>query len=119
MLAGRVDLCPANLDRVLNQGRPPFDPRAAVTRFVAELKAFSVQTATGDRYAGETFRRDFERKGISNRCSEHTAHELYEAFEPWLNAQPGRLIRRARAGAAVPRLDLEGRAHHASQRRTR
>jgi hypothetical protein len=75
------------LDRVLNHGPPPpFDPRAAVTRFAAELKAFAVQTVTGDRYAGETFRRDFERESITYRLSDHTAHELYEALEPRLNA---------------------------------
>src|SRR5262249_9595375 len=48
------------LDRVVNQGQaPPFDPRMAVTRFVAVLRQYRVGHVVGDAHAGETFRADF------------------------------------------------------------
>jgi hypothetical protein len=59
------------LDTVLNQGPPPpFDPRHAVTRFVAVLREYRCSSVTGDRYAGETFRCDFENAGIAYRISD-------------------------------------------------
>jgi len=74
------------LDRVLDQGqRPPFDPRKAVERFVTVLKEYGLRSVTGDQYAGETFRADFQGKGISYRVSELTKSEIYEEIEPLLN----------------------------------
>jgi hypothetical protein len=74
------------LDRVVDQGqRPPFDPRKAVERFVAALKEYGVRSITGDAYAGETFRQDFQGKGIGYRVSELTKSEIYEEVEPLLN----------------------------------
>jgi len=81
----------AILDRVLDQGqRPPFDPRKAVERFAGVLKEYQLSAVTGDRYAGETFRADFQGHGISYRVSELTKSEIYEAIEPLLNG--GRVI---------------------------
>lgn len=75
------------LARVANQGQPPpFDPRTAVERFVAILREYRVGSVTGDRYAGETFRRDFERAGIDYDISDGSKSDLYEAFEPHLNS---------------------------------
>jgi hypothetical protein len=74
------------LDRLVDQGaRPPFDPGAAVTRFVAVLKEYGCASVTGDRYAGETFRSMFENAGIRYSVSAETKSELYEALEPILN----------------------------------
>ena len=79
------------LDRVVDQGqRPPFDPRKAVERFVGVLKEYGLKSVTGDRYAGETFRADFQRLNISYRVSELTKSEIYEELEPLLNG--GRVI---------------------------
>lgn len=59
------------LDLVMNQGQEiPFDPRAAINRFVNILKEYRISTVTGDRYAGETFRCDFEERGIRYETSE-------------------------------------------------
>jgi hypothetical protein len=78
----------AVLSALQNQGPPPpFDPRAAVDRFVVTLKAYGVQTVNGDAYAGETFRKDFERHGIGYHVVDRTRSELYEALEPRLNAR--------------------------------
>jgi hypothetical protein len=83
---GHVDHDRAVVDRVINQGQPaPFDPRVAVERFVGILREFGLSTVTGDRYAGETFRADFERHGIHYRLAEQTRSQLYEALQPWLN----------------------------------
>jgi hypothetical protein len=76
------------VDLVQDQGqRPPFDPNAAVVRFVATLKAYGISRVTGDSYAGETFKAQFEKAGIGYRTCRHAKHALYEALEPLLNAQ--------------------------------
>jgi hypothetical protein len=73
-------------------GSPPFNPRDAVKKFASALKYWGLSTVTGDAYAGETFRRDFEDLGISYLVSERTKSEIYDAFEPGLNAGEVELI---------------------------
>lgn len=76
------------VDRLVDQGAPPpFDPRKAVARFVPVLREHRVSRVTGDRYAGETFRKDFDGYGITYEVSPWTTSEIYEAFEPLLNSQ--------------------------------
>jgi hypothetical protein len=76
----------AVLDLVMNQGpKPPFDPRAAVDRFVEALRSYGVRRVTGDAYAGETFRRDFERLGIQYTVSKEPKSWYYEEAEPLFN----------------------------------
>jgi hypothetical protein len=67
-------------------GAPPFNPRDAVRKFASALKYWGLSTVTGDAYAGETFRRDFEDLGIAYSVSTRTKSEIYDAFEPRLNA---------------------------------
>jgi phage terminase large subunit-like protein len=77
----------AVLDCIQDQGpRPPFDPNAAVTRFVETARAYRITRVCGDRYAGETFRRQFEEQGISYDVAGQTKSELYDALEPLLNS---------------------------------
>lgn len=72
--------------RVLNQGPPPpFDPRKAVERFATVLKEYRVSRVTGDNYAGQTFKADFEEKGIVYEVAGLSKSKLYEALEPHLN----------------------------------
>ncbi|MBI4560545.1 MAG: hypothetical protein HY724_00765 [Candidatus Rokubacteria bacterium] len=72
--------------RVLNQGPPPpFDPRKAVARFADVCKEYGCSSVTGDSYAGETFKKDFEEKGITYRVAGLSKSKLYEALEPHLN----------------------------------
>jgi hypothetical protein len=81
----------AILDRVMDQGqRPPFDPRKAVERFVVALKEYRLKSVVGDAYAGETFRQDFQGRGIAYRISKLTKSEIYEEIEPILNG--GRIV---------------------------
>jgi hypothetical protein len=73
--------------RILDQGpRPPFDPRKAVERFVKVLQEYGCASVTGDAYAGQTFRCDFERLGVAYHVAQRTASEHYEALEPLLNS---------------------------------
>jgi hypothetical protein len=81
----------AILDRIMDQGqRPPFDPRKAIDRFANVLKEYGLRSVVGDAYAGETFRSDFQGRGISYRVSELTKSEIYEEVEPLLNG--GRIV---------------------------
>lgn len=79
------------LDRLMDQGqRPPFDPRKAVQRFVKALQEYGIALVTGDAYAGETFRADFQGQGISYWVSQLTKSEIYEEMERLLNG--GRVV---------------------------
>lgn len=76
------------VDTVEDQGaRPPFDPNAAVSKFAVTLARYGVSRVTGDRYAGETFRRQFEALGIGYDIAARSKSDLYEAFEPLLNSR--------------------------------
>jgi phage terminase large subunit-like protein len=75
------------LDVLITQdGDPPFSPRKAVTKFVRKLREYHITSVTGDAYAGLTFREDFEAEGIAYRVSDRNKTEIYEGFEPLLNA---------------------------------
>ena len=75
------------LDALIPQtGAPPFNPRHAVTKFAAVLREYNLHRVTGDAFAGETFRRDFQDEGIFYDVSQLSRSQLYEAFEPKLNA---------------------------------
>jgi hypothetical protein len=77
----------AVLDVLMSQtGSPPFNPRDAVRKFAAVLSEWGISSVVGDAYAGETFRRDFEEHGVAYRVSGRTKSEIYDAFEPKLNA---------------------------------
>ena len=77
----------AVLDVLMSQtGSPPFNPRDSVRKFAAELKAWNLSRVTGDAYAGQTFRRDFEDLGIAYTVSSRSKSDIYDAFEPRLNA---------------------------------
>jgi hypothetical protein len=67
-------------------GGVPFDPRDAVRKFVGLLREYNIARVHGDAYAGQTFARDFERERISYQVCPKTAHQLYEALEPRINA---------------------------------
>jgi hypothetical protein len=81
------------LDLIVSQsGVPPFNPRHALAKFAATLKEYKIGTVTGDAYAGQTFRADFEQHGIRYEVSAKSKHEIYEAFEPLLTASEVELL---------------------------
>jgi hypothetical protein len=67
-------------------GGVPFDPRLAVAKFCGILARYRVKRVAGDAFAGKTFQYDFQREGIGYDVSGRSASDLYEEFEPKLNA---------------------------------
>lgn len=77
----------AVVDLIIKQDGPtPFNPRNAVRKFAGVMKEYGIGQVTGDNYAGETFKRDFEGESIAYVPSPLSKTDLYEAFEPALNA---------------------------------
>jgi hypothetical protein len=77
----------AILDCLVSQtGAPPFNPRVAVKKFIGVLREYGLARCTGDAYAGQTFRADFEEHGIAYDVCRRSKSELYDALEPRLNA---------------------------------
>ena len=75
------------LDLLVKQdGRTPFNPRAAVKKFAGILKQYGLSRVTGDAYAGQTFRADFAEHKIEYAVCKPSKSDLYEALEPAINA---------------------------------
>lgn len=71
---------------VWTQGRrPPFDPRKAIELFVNILKSYNLTKVVGDNYAGETFKKDFEARGIFYSPCPQPKSMLYEMLEVEIN----------------------------------
>ncbi|MGO9328288.1 MAG: hypothetical protein ACLQJ0_09230 [Steroidobacteraceae bacterium] len=92
--ADDATLCIANaegkvvvIDLVMKQiGAPPFNPRDAVRLFSGVLKEYGISTVYGDAAGGQTYRQDFAALGITYELRSTPASQLYEWFEPVLNA---------------------------------
>ena len=77
----------AVLDLLISQTAPaPFNPRAAVKKFVEALREYGITRVVGDAYAGNTFRVDFEEHRIAYEVCGSPKTALYDALEPRLNA---------------------------------
>jgi hypothetical protein len=75
------------LDCVISQaGKPPFNPRVAIKKFASAARDYHCHRVTGDDYAGETFKADFQAESLIYRPCEVPKSELYEELEPQLNA---------------------------------
>ena len=67
-------------------GGVPFNPRDAVRKFAGIIRSYGLRKVHGDKYAGETFIQDFQAEGILHQCCSLSKSDLYEQFEPRLNA---------------------------------
>ncbi len=77
----------AVLDLVAKQtGATPFNPRDAVIKFVGLLRQYRLNSVTGDNYAGNTFKSDFEGMGVRYQSSGLAKSDIYDRLEPRLNA---------------------------------
>jgi hypothetical protein len=75
------------LDLIAKQpGPPPFDPRYAVARFCDILHQYKISKVYGDAFGGQTFRLDFQKRGIAYEVRSASASLLYEKLEPVMNA---------------------------------
>jgi len=73
--------------RVVDQGQPPpFDPAKCPARWRPMLAEYGLSKVWGDSYAGQTFREAFLAQGILYNVCPLSASDLYEHFEPLLNA---------------------------------
>jgi hypothetical protein len=57
-----------------------------VQKFAGILRDYGIGAVTGDNFAGNTFKSDFEAHGITYRSCRRSRSDLYEALEPKLNA---------------------------------
>jgi hypothetical protein len=67
-------------------GSPPFNPRDAIRKFAGILKSYGITSVTGDAFAGQTFRAEFQQFAIGYNACGRTKSDLYELLEPALNA---------------------------------
>jgi hypothetical protein len=64
----------------------PFDPMRAVAQFASRLHEYGCTAVIGDNYGGSSFTFAFESHEITYRSVSGSASDVYEAFEPSLNA---------------------------------
>lgn len=64
---------------------PPFDPQAVVGDIAGILRAYRINSITGDRYAGEWVSASFEKFGIAYRVSNLVKSDLYISLEMKVN----------------------------------
>jgi hypothetical protein len=77
----------AVVDSILKQSGPtPFNPRNAITKFAEACREYRVSKVTGDNFAGNTFKADFDSNGITYQPCRLSKSDLYEALEPAINA---------------------------------
>jgi hypothetical protein len=94
---------------VAQTGAPPFNPRLAVKKFVGVCQEYGgVSKVVGDRYAGETFRADFQEYDITYEPSESSKSDLYDQFEPRLNAGEVELLDDAKLQEQLLTLVIKG-----------
>lgn len=71
----------------MREAKAPFSPAAVTREFSDLLKAYGVETVTGDRYAGEWPRQEFRRRGIGYALADQPKSALYLGLLPALNTQ--------------------------------
>lgn len=77
---------------VVREVRPPFSPEGVVADFAVLLKAYGINRATGDAYAGEWPREQFRKQGIAYQVSEQSKGAIYLNALPLLNSRKVELL---------------------------
>lgn len=72
--------------------RAPLSPELAVSELAMLFKSYGVSIITGDRYAGEWPREQFQKFGIVYRPAEKSKSELYVDFLPLVNSRRADLL---------------------------
>jgi len=81
---------------VLREVTPPFSPEATVAEFADVLKAFSLTTATSDRYAGSWPTEAFRKVGVTVEPSTRSKSEIYQDCLPLIMSGTCELLDHAR-----------------------
>jgi hypothetical protein len=71
----------------IRERKPPFSPEDVVTEFAKLLKSYSVVSVTGDRYAGEWPREQFQKAGITYEAAAEPKSNLYRDVLPLINSR--------------------------------
>jgi hypothetical protein len=77
---------------LLRERKPPFSPDNVAAEFSELLKAYSISTVHGDRYAGEWPRERFRVHGIEYRVAAKPKSDIYRDLLPILNAGRAELL---------------------------
>jgi hypothetical protein len=77
---------------VVRDVKPPFSPESVVEEFATLLKNYRVTVVTGDRYAGEWPREQFQKRNITYRPSPKDRSTLYLELLPLLNSRRVELL---------------------------
>ncbi|WP_273166442.1 hypothetical protein [Marinobacter sp.] len=85
--------------------KPPFSPEAVVEEYAALLKTYRISEVTGDAYAGEWPREQFQKRGITYRKAERNRSELYRDLLPLLNSERVELPPLARLSTELVNLE--------------
>jgi len=67
---------------LLREAKPPFSPESTVAEFADVMKAYAINTATSDRYAGSWPTEAFRKVGIAVLPSERNKSEIYQDCLP-------------------------------------
>lgn len=70
----------------VREKRPPFSPETVVVEFVETLLNYQLRQVTGDHYAGEWPRDQFQRHNVVYKTSEDSKSDLYQAVAPLVNS---------------------------------
>jgi hypothetical protein len=71
----------------IRERKPPFSPEDVVAEFSKLLKSYSVVSVTGDRYAGEWPREQFQKAGITYEAAADPKSNLYRDVLPLINSR--------------------------------
>lgn len=66
--------------------KPPFSPESVVDEFCVLLRTYRISQVTGDAYAGEWPREQFQKRGVRYEKSERNKSEIYRDLLPLLNS---------------------------------
>ena len=70
----------------VRERRPPFSPEQVCRDFAAELKRYSITTATADRFAGDFPVEQLRKHGVTLQSSEKVKSAIYRELLPLLNS---------------------------------
>jgi hypothetical protein len=71
----------------IREVKPRFSPEAVVDEFCPLLKAYSVNSVQGDKFAGEWPREQFKKRGITYEPAARPKSELYRDLLPAINSR--------------------------------
>jgi hypothetical protein len=84
---------------------PPFSPEAVVSEFCTLLKAYRINSVTGDRYGGSWVQEPFSKQRIHYRTAEQPKSDLYRDSLPLLNSGRVELLDHPRLKAQLLALE--------------